>query len=294
VYAGHLRGVVVSVFISYSRADEAQARELAEDLEALGREGWYDRELTGGQEWWDAILEQVRKCDVLFFVVSGASLESKACLLEYRYGLDLGKVVVPVLVDVDVSADLLPEDLRKAQCVDYRAKDKKALKDLARTVASPQAQPRPLPNPLPAPPAAPVSDIATLRDRVTAPSVPPKQQNELLVDLVARLNVEEERTLVRELLDMLRNRDDVTYRVRRNVDALLRDASAGGWFSARPVVALTAMGFAYLVCAWTVGFVVHEVTGRREAARLWALVFLAAGALGFGSYRLARGRRRTT
>jgi hypothetical protein len=44
------------IFISYSRASEAMARTLVNDLQNLAHDVWFYQELNGGQAWWDQIV----------------------------------------------------------------------------------------------------------------------------------------------------------------------------------------------------------------------------------------------
>jgi hypothetical protein len=46
--------VFVSVFVSYSRADEPAVRSLVGDLQQAGVKVWLDEELGGGEAWWTA------------------------------------------------------------------------------------------------------------------------------------------------------------------------------------------------------------------------------------------------
>jgi hypothetical protein len=52
------------IFISYNRESEEAVRKLAADLNSLGHDVWFDKDLSGGQAWWDKILAIVRSCDV--------------------------------------------------------------------------------------------------------------------------------------------------------------------------------------------------------------------------------------
>ncbi len=94
---------MVNIFISYSRKSETAVRALADDIEALGHEVWFDQDVSGGQAWWDQILASIRTCDVFVFALAPDSLNSKACEREYSYAADLGKPILPVLVADGVS-----------------------------------------------------------------------------------------------------------------------------------------------------------------------------------------------
>ena len=48
-------------FISYSHLDVAVVEQVERNLESLGWDTFWDRELSGGQRWWDGILDNYRK-----------------------------------------------------------------------------------------------------------------------------------------------------------------------------------------------------------------------------------------
>ena len=86
----------MTIFLSYSRKDEAVVKLLAQGFEAAHKEIWYDHDLTGGDSWWDTILKKIRSATVFIFVLSEDSLHSKPCLAELKYAEDLDRSVVPV------------------------------------------------------------------------------------------------------------------------------------------------------------------------------------------------------
>ncbi len=143
-------------FISYNRDSQDMARNLVDDVKALGYTVWFDRELSGGQAWWDRILATIRDCDVFVFVLDPKGLNSVACQREFGYASALGKPVLPVLVADGVSTNLLPPELSRIQLIDYRKQDRQSAISLARALAGlPPA--KPIPDPLPPPPEIPVS-----------------------------------------------------------------------------------------------------------------------------------------
>jgi hypothetical protein len=144
------------VFISYIRQSEAIARNLANDIEALGHTAWFDQELSGGQIWWDQILATIRNCDVFVFVLDSEAMNSSACKSEYSYAADLGKSILPVLVSEGVSTKLLPPALSQIQFVDYRKRERDDVLRLARAFTT-VPPPNPLPDPLPPAPEVPLS-----------------------------------------------------------------------------------------------------------------------------------------
>ena len=161
---------MTKIFISYNRQNEAIARTLADDIEALGHTVWFDQELSGAQVWWNQILAAIRDCDVFVFVLHPETLNSTACKREYGYAADLGKPILPILTSQEVSTNLLPPALSQIQFVDYRKQDRSAALRLARALATvPPAEP--LPNPLPSPPEAPISYLGSLTVQVDTTSI---------------------------------------------------------------------------------------------------------------------------
>ncbi|HVO92687.1 MAG TPA: toll/interleukin-1 receptor domain-containing protein, partial [Terriglobales bacterium] len=155
----------MKVFLSYSRADAAVAATIGEDVRQMGHAVWYDREVTGGQSWWNAILGQIRDCDLFIFVLTPHSLDSQACRCEYSYASALRKRILPVLCQDGVKINLLPPELSVIQFVDYRGQDKQAAFALVKSLQDvPQAVP--LPNPLPAEPPVPLSYLGDLRAQI--------------------------------------------------------------------------------------------------------------------------------
>lgn len=217
-----------TVFISYSRESHDLVRSIAEDLQALGYQTWFDQALTGGQAWWDLILEEIQKCDVFAFALEPESFSSAACKREYTYAARLGKSILPVLVADGVPTDLLPEALAQIQFVDYRRGDREALRALAKALSAipPSAS---LPDPLPERPPVPISYLGGLREQVEASdSLSFAEQTELLLRLKNGLRNVKDAEQVRTLLKFFRNRDDLYAKVADEIDSLLADTSVQG------------------------------------------------------------------
>lgn len=214
------------VFVSYSRDIEPTARAVVADMEALGCDVWFDQALSGGQAWWDQILRRIREADALVFLAAPASLSSAACTSEFRYALQLGKAVVPVLVADGVSMGLLPPELARLQVVDYRHTDKGAALRLARALGA-LASPPPLPDPLPAPPPAPTSYLSGLAARVDSTELLSfEAQSSLVLELRQSLRDASQREDSRAVLSKLRRRRDVYAAVATEIDEALDSAAA--------------------------------------------------------------------
>lgn len=212
---------MAKVIVSYSRESEHVTRTVIQDIEALGYDVWFDQELSGGQVWWDQILERIRDSDIFIFVLSSESLNSIACKREYGYAANLGKPILPILVSVEISINLLPPELSKIQFVDYRKQDRDAVIRLARALKS--IPPRgTLPDPLPTPPDVPIAYLGNLSLRIeTESNLSYEQQSALLIDLKRFLRDPETAGDTKKLLKNLKYRRDVFKIIVEEIDELL-------------------------------------------------------------------------
>jgi TIR domain len=152
------------MFVSYAREDLAAVAELAADLQAVGHEVWFDRDLTGGQDWWNTILGRIRCCEVFVVGVSDPFLRSVACGREFDYARALRRVVLPVRVGSVEHEGLVHPELGRWQHVEWRG-DKASALQLLGAVAGLDAAP-PLPIPAPRPPPVPLSYLGILRAEI--------------------------------------------------------------------------------------------------------------------------------
>ena len=80
LYHGPVSSESVSVFISYSHADEAYRKDLGIALASLRDEEkvseWHDRRIEGGEEWDDVIRKQLDKADVIILLLSADFIAS--------------------------------------------------------------------------------------------------------------------------------------------------------------------------------------------------------------------------
>ena len=212
---------VLQLFCSYAREDRQGVRALLDGVRHLRHQVWVDERLSGGQEWWDEILAQLRRCDAMLIAVSPALLESHASALERQYGSLVGKPLLPVIIR-PVLADLLPPDLAPLQAIDYTAPGPNAAFELAGALyALPPA--RPLPDPLPAPPPVPISYLSGLSARVRAATLSLDDQLALVSKLRTAMERPREREAATELLEAMRQRDDLYHTPAVEIDKLLRE-----------------------------------------------------------------------
>src|SRR5258708_2504605 len=208
------------IFISYSSKNRSLIETLANDLESLGHEVWFDKELSGGQVWWDQILGAIRDCELCVFALTPQSLESHPCRLEYTYAAAMNKRILPVMMD-NVDTNVLPSALAAVQIVDNRRADRQSGFNLSRAITKlPPA--KPLPDPLPTPPPAPLSPLAPLRDQVEAQSLNFQEQASLILELKELLAHRETAAGTHQLLIQLRSRSDLLAQPAEEVDTLLK------------------------------------------------------------------------
>ena len=86
------------IFLCYSGKSKEQTSILAEDLENMGHEVWFDQDLSGGQVWWDEICKNIRECELFIFVLDKHSQRSHACEVAWRYAVALGVKILPVKI----------------------------------------------------------------------------------------------------------------------------------------------------------------------------------------------------
>jgi WD40 repeat protein len=87
------------IFISYARADsKALASALKRDLAEDGESVFMDTDIPGGIAWQRRIEDAIQHCDIVLALMSEGSYDSEYCRIEEGMALDLGKRVLPVLV----------------------------------------------------------------------------------------------------------------------------------------------------------------------------------------------------
>ena len=211
----------LKVFFSYSRSDASVAAAVAEDIRSMGHAAWYDREVAGGQAWWNAILRQIRECDLFVFILTPRSLESQACRAEFSYASRLQKRILPVLCREGVKVNLLPPEFSAIQFVDYRAQDKQAAYAMVRALHS-VPESAPLPHPLPAEPPVPTSYLGDLRAQIESDQeLTLARQRDLLFELKRRLRDAESCEDALDLMRLLRGREELLASIAEEINAIL-------------------------------------------------------------------------
>nr|WP_070958576.1 TIR domain-containing protein [Hyphomonas sp. Mor2] len=121
----------LKVFISYSRTDSDFRERLAASLEENRFHVVFDVQdndtsdpeltLTPQDKWWDQLKSMIAACDVVVFIVSPASSQSRVCDDEIAHAQNLGKRIIPILWQA-LDIHTAPERLRSLNIdLDFRA-----------------------------------------------------------------------------------------------------------------------------------------------------------------------------
>lgn len=118
------------IFVSYSHADGAVAREIERRLRESGAVTWIDvRRVELGESFVTGINQGLYQASYLLFIVSKSSIASKWVTMEVEAALaSEATVVIPVLID-DVSLDTWPL-LKTKLRVDFRVGPEAAIERL--------------------------------------------------------------------------------------------------------------------------------------------------------------------
>lgn len=232
------------LFVSHASQDRPAIDGLLAVLRRTRRQVWLDDELGGGEAWWQAILEKIRECGVFIVALSNNSLASKPCRAELRYAQALRRPILPVQVGPVDSVRVTP--LAATQIVDYRNPNSDNEIRLISALQKRTAQVVPLPSPLPEEPEVPFAYLMRLAGVLASPELSHHEQAGLVAELRNKLDEDcsdptAHRDIVR-LLYLLRDRPDVTWRTRSDVDALLAGCDSNPWTPAGGLATVTFTG----------------------------------------------------
>ncbi len=91
---------MATTFISYSRTDTEFVKRLVAYLKQREIDYWLDIErIPAGEDWADRVWNALQACDIMILVISPASMASREVANEWKYHQQMGKPIVPVLVD---------------------------------------------------------------------------------------------------------------------------------------------------------------------------------------------------
>lgn len=231
----------MKIFISYSSKDRPLIEGLADDLDFLGHEVWFDRELnrSGGHPWWKTICAEIRKCEAFIYALSTHVINSVPCQREYEYARKLGKPVLPLII-AEIDYRYLPRDLQEAQLINFRdhtAEQRRALRDSLRNLPPCPELPA---NALELEPEVPLDPVGVLIDRIRTLTSDADQQKLLIIDIDDLEEDGKYAAQVPELFRLLIARDDVlTVRNLKRAQELLSKVKAPDKPTAPPVKVVT-------------------------------------------------------
>lgn len=191
----------MSLFVSYTRADEALVRLIREDLDRLGRSVWMDHQIHGGESWWREIIREIQRAELFVFALSNHSWRSKPCRLELRYAERLGIPVLPLQVG---SLDSMFISLAERQIIDYRGRTADAVVRLVSALNELTTQPIVLPDPLPEPPEVPFEYLYRIAALMGPERISPEAQDSLIAQLRSKLKEEDDEVARADIVKLLR------------------------------------------------------------------------------------------
>ena len=89
------------VFISYSRKDLQQVIEIRDELKEVSRiDSWIDlKGIESGEQFVNVIVKAIDEAKVVLFMISESSMLSEYTKKEVMYAKNIGKKVVPIVLD---------------------------------------------------------------------------------------------------------------------------------------------------------------------------------------------------
>lgn len=107
------------LFVSYAHVDKFNVDNwLVRNLHDASYDVWTDDRLLAGQDWQNQLADAISKCDALVYAMTPESIASTVCQWEVDTARNLGKPVVPVLMQARTP---IPPYLAKTQYVDFSA-----------------------------------------------------------------------------------------------------------------------------------------------------------------------------
>ena len=108
------------LFTCYARADRERLRLVHQALLDAGHHGWFDDFILPGEDWKARLQDEIQVCDAFLYTISSASIASEWCAWELARAIELGKPVVPVVLEVGVD---LPNSVAHLHFADLTATD---------------------------------------------------------------------------------------------------------------------------------------------------------------------------
>lgn len=124
------------LFLSYNRNNSVAAAEIKEQLEQRGIFVWRAPEdVKPGEYYLPAEMDAIRKCDAFMILLSTPAQESYEVRIEFEKARELGKMILPVLVEECELNGYYQEALREYQYIHLLKPDAVKIEEIARRVA---------------------------------------------------------------------------------------------------------------------------------------------------------------
>src|SRR5690606_32837723 len=99
-----------------ARVDKPLVTQIAILLTDGGHNVWFDHQLLPGQVWKQILLQQISRCDTFVYALSPESVASEWCQWEFAKAIELGKPILPILLQKNTQ---LPETIRQYHYADF-------------------------------------------------------------------------------------------------------------------------------------------------------------------------------
>ena len=192
-------------FISYSTVDaEDFAIQLCDKLKAgpPSFSAWLDkRELKPGPHWDDQVVEAIRNCDSLIFVMSRDSVRSRSvCKNEWSRAMKYKRTIIPILLHEDAEIPFQLENRQYIDCVGDFDTALAKLRDHLQRLKSPEGK------------------LQTLKDRLMDAEGDLQRTDDPKKTKRIQKDIETLKMQVSEQEQIVLNPDKVAQRVQENID----------------------------------------------------------------------------
>lgn len=91
----------MKIFVTYARRQRDIMIRLIDQLREIYPEDsiFYDTNISVGEDWLESILEEIRRSDLLLFLVSEESVQSQSCRLELQVASEQLIPILPLIID---------------------------------------------------------------------------------------------------------------------------------------------------------------------------------------------------
>lgn len=120
------------IFFSYAAADSPTAHKLQSILSKHSNLDVFTTEtLSAGENWVSKLKSALSSCDIFLVLLSPSSINSNWVLYEVGAAWGLGKPIIPIIIDSEMSSNIIPAPLNQLQLVDFKSlEDPQALNQI--------------------------------------------------------------------------------------------------------------------------------------------------------------------